>query len=79
MLPEAFEFPKCDIICAWSLWWSGNSERRWPPLCLVRPEDLFQRNKEKYYLSGSAFSRFWNKKIQTSPFGVENALSLMKT
>jgi hypothetical protein len=38
---------------------------------------FFQRNKEKHYLSGSAFSRFWNKKIQTSPFGVENALSLM--
>jgi hypothetical protein len=35
---------------------------------------FFQRNKEKDDLSGSAFSRLWNKKIQTSPFGVENAL-----
>ena len=49
------------------------------PFVLFDQKTFFQRNKEKCYLSGSAFPRFWNKKIQTSPFGVENALSLMKT
>ena len=49
------------------------------PFVLFDQKIFLQRNKEQYYLSGSAFSRFWNKKIQTTPFGVENALSLMKT
>ena len=79
MLPEAFEFRNVTSympgLCGGLVILKDDSL----PFVVFDQRTFFQRNKEKSYLSGSAFSRLWNKKIQTSPFGVENALSLMKT
>ena len=43
-VPQSFEFPKCNTLTIWTLWWIGDEQRQIAPYRMIQTNNLFKKS-----------------------------------